>query len=94
MTGIFLWFPKKAKNWKQGLKVKWDGNWKRINHDLHNTLAFYSLIALFIMAVKLHLVNSLYALIVPALVTAFGVFWMRQIIDAQIPNEIRSKTLS
>jgi uncharacterized iron-regulated membrane protein len=51
MTGIFLWFPKKAKNWKQGLKVKWDGNWKRINHDLHNTLAFYSLIALFIMAV-------------------------------------------
>jgi cellobiose transport system permease protein len=27
-------------------------------------------------------------LIVPALVTAFGVFWMRQIIDAQVPNEI------
>ena len=51
LTGIFLWFPKKAKNWKQGLKVKWDSNWKRINHDLHNTLAFYALIALFIMAV-------------------------------------------
>ena len=51
LTGIFLWFPKKAKNWKQGLNVKWSGNWKRINHDLHNTLAFYSLIALFIMAV-------------------------------------------
>jgi uncharacterized iron-regulated membrane protein len=51
LTGIFLWFPKKAKNWKQGLTVKWSGNWKRINHDLHNTLAFYSLIALFIMAV-------------------------------------------
>ncbi|MBM3426118.1 MAG: PepSY domain-containing protein [Bacteroidetes bacterium] len=51
LTGIFLWFPQKAKNWKQGLTVKWSGNWKRINHDLHNTLAFYSLIALFIMAV-------------------------------------------
>ena len=51
LTGIFLWLPKKAKNWKQGLTVKWSGNWKRINHDLHNTLAFYSLIALFIMAV-------------------------------------------
>jgi len=50
-TGLLLWFPKKAKNWKQGLSVKWSGNWKRINHDLHNTLAFYSLIALFIMAV-------------------------------------------
>ena len=51
LTGIFLWLPKKAKNWKQGLTVKWSGNWKRINHDLHNTLAFYSLISLFIMAV-------------------------------------------
>ncbi len=51
LTGIFLWLPKKAKNWKQGLTVKWSGNWKRINHDLHNTLAFYSLITLFIMAV-------------------------------------------
>lgn len=51
LTGIFLWVPQKAKNWKQGLKVKWNGNWKRVNHDLHNTLAFYSLIALFIMAV-------------------------------------------
>jgi uncharacterized iron-regulated membrane protein len=51
LTGIFLWLPKKAINWKQGLTVKWSGNWKRINHDLHNTLAFYSLIALFIMAV-------------------------------------------
>lgn len=51
MTGIFLWFPQKVKNWKQGLSVKWSGNWKRVNHDLHNTLAFYSLGALFIMAV-------------------------------------------
>jgi cellobiose transport system permease protein len=46
------------------------------------------IVPLFIMAGKLNLVNTLYALIVPALVTAFGVFWMRQIIDAQIPNEI------
>lgn len=51
LTGIVIWVPQKAKNWKQGLKVKWDANWKRVNHDLHNTLAFYSLIALFIMAV-------------------------------------------
>jgi cellobiose transport system permease protein len=46
------------------------------------------IIPLFILANKLHLVNTLYALIIPALVTAFGVFWMRQIIDAQIPNEL------
>ena len=46
------------------------------------------IVPLFIMANKLNLVNTLYALIVPAVVTAFGVFWMRQIIDAQVPNEI------
>lgn len=46
------------------------------------------IVPLFIMANKLNLVNTLNALIIPALVTAFGVFWMRQIIDAQVPNEI------
>ncbi|HCX76702.1 MAG TPA: iron transporter, partial [Algoriphagus sp.] len=34
ITGIFIWVPQKVKGWKQGLKVKWSGNWKRINHDL------------------------------------------------------------
>lgn len=33
-------------------------------------------------------IDTLNALIVPALVTAFGVFWMRQVIDAQVPNEM------
>ena len=33
-------------------------------------------------------IDSLNALIIPALVTAFGVFWMRQVIDAQVPNEM------
>jgi uncharacterized iron-regulated membrane protein len=51
ITGIVIWVPNKVKNWKQGLKVKWSGNWKRVNHDLHNSLAFYSLIFLFIMSV-------------------------------------------
>ncbi|GMQ24616.1 hypothetical protein Aoki45_12980 [Algoriphagus sp. oki45] len=51
LTGIVIWFPQKVKNWNQGLKIKWSGNWKRVNHDLHNTLAFYSLIFLFLMAV-------------------------------------------
>jgi uncharacterized iron-regulated membrane protein len=50
ITGIVIWIPNKAKNWRQGLKIRWSGNWKRVNHDLHNTLAFYSLIFLFIMA--------------------------------------------
>ncbi|WP_339706211.1 PepSY-associated TM helix domain-containing protein [Algoriphagus aquimarinus] len=50
ITGIVIWVPNKVKNWKQGLKIKWLGNWKRVNHDLHNSLAFYALIFLFIMS--------------------------------------------
>jgi len=50
LTGLILWWPKKMKNWKQGFKVKTSANWKRINHDLHNTFGFYSFILLLIMA--------------------------------------------
>lgn len=49
ITGIVIWFPQKVRTWRQGLKIKFSANWKRINHDLHNTLAFYSLIFLLVM---------------------------------------------
>ncbi|PTB97091.1 sulfite reductase [Marivirga lumbricoides] len=50
ISGIVIWMPKKWKNWKQGFKIKYNANWKRVNHDLHNTLGFYSAILLLIMA--------------------------------------------
>ena len=46
------------------------------------------IIPLFMIMGNLGLIDSLGALIIPALVTAFGVFWMRQVIDAQVPNEL------
>ena len=46
------------------------------------------LIPMFLLIKNIHLYDSLLALILPAMVTAFGVFWMRQVIDAQIPNEL------
>jgi len=51
ITGIIIWFPKKWKwkAFKPGFKIKFSANWKRINHDLHNTLGFYSCIFLVIM---------------------------------------------
>ena len=49
ITGIIIWIPQKVKAWKQGLRIKWSGNWKRINHDLHNALGFYSVFFLLIM---------------------------------------------
>ena len=49
LTGLVIWFPSKLKSWKQGLVIKYNANWKRVNHDLHNTLAFYSFIFLLLM---------------------------------------------
>lgn len=49
ITGLLIWIPKKLKNWKQGLKIKFNSNWKRLNHDLHNTLGFYALFFLLLM---------------------------------------------
>ncbi|HWK58246.1 MAG TPA: PepSY-associated TM helix domain-containing protein [Parapedobacter sp.] len=51
ITGLVIWFPQKLRTWRQGLRVKWKASWKRVNHDLHNTLAFYSLILLFVMGI-------------------------------------------
>ena len=49
ISGWIIWFPKKVKNWRQGLKIKWNANWKRINFDLHSTLGFYASIFLLLM---------------------------------------------
>ena len=50
ITGIVLWWPKTKNILVQRLKVKWNGGWKRLNHDLHIVLGFYSCIVLFIFA--------------------------------------------
>lgn len=52
ISGLVLWFPKRIKGWKSlkpGFKIKFKAKWKRINHDLHNALGFYSLFILLIM---------------------------------------------
>ncbi|AFL81206.1 hypothetical protein Aeqsu_1726 [Aequorivita sublithincola DSM 14238] len=56
ITGIVLWFPNKKlkklkwKSLKPGFKIDWRGKWKRINHDLHVTLGFYTAVFLVIMS--------------------------------------------
>ncbi len=50
ISGLVIWVPRRAKSWKQGLKIKWSGNWKRVNHDLHNALGFYASLLLLVMA--------------------------------------------
>lgn len=50
LTGIILWWPRTKKVMVQRLRIKWDGGWKRMNHDFHLVFGFYSAIFLFIFA--------------------------------------------
>lgn len=50
ITGFFLWWPKKIKNIKQRLTVKWSASFKRINWDFHSTFGFYSCLFLLVIA--------------------------------------------
>lgn len=47
-----------------------------------------NVIPLFIMANKVRLYGSLWAIIIPSMVTAFGVFWMTQYLQDALPYEL------
>ena len=49
-TGIILWWPKNKAILKQRLSIKKDAGWKRLNHDWHIVLGFYSALFLFVFA--------------------------------------------
>lgn len=50
-SGFILWLPKKLKYLKQNLTIKTNAKFKRLNHDLHNVLGFYSMIFLVFIAI-------------------------------------------
>ncbi|MNQ34210.1 PepSY-associated TM helix [compost metagenome] len=50
ISGFFIWWPKKIKNIKQRLTVKWNASFKRVNWDFHSTFGFYSCLFLLIIA--------------------------------------------
>ncbi|RZK52208.1 MAG: PepSY domain-containing protein, partial [Hymenobacter sp.] len=49
-TGIVLWWPAARNMFTQRLQIKWGSSWKRLNHDFHIVLGFYTSLFLFIMA--------------------------------------------
>lgn len=51
LTGMVVWFPRNLKHYRNGFKIKWKANWKRINHDFHNSFELYSLIFLLMMSI-------------------------------------------
>lgn len=43
VSGLFLWWPRNNKNWRQRLKFDWNvkTRWKRKNFDMHTITGFY-----------------------------------------------------
>jgi len=49
-SGIVLWLPKKRKDLKNRVKIKWSAKWRRVNYDWHNVTGFYISILVVIIA--------------------------------------------
>lgn len=50
LSGIVLWWPRKAKDARQRFSIRWGAKWKRVNYDLHNVLGFYAWAVLILLA--------------------------------------------
>lgn len=51
ISGIIQWWPKKRKDLKKRLAVKWSAKWRRVNYDWHNISGFYIAIVATILAI-------------------------------------------
>ena len=47
-----------------------------------------TLIPAFLVMVKLHMINTYWAMILPGVAGAFGIFWMRQYMAANVPDDL------
>jgi ABC-type glycerol-3-phosphate transport system permease component len=47
-----------------------------------------TLIPSFLVLVRLHLINTYWAMIIPGAASAFGIFWMRQYMIANVPDDL------
>jgi uncharacterized iron-regulated membrane protein len=51
LSGFVLWLPKKWKQLKNVLKIKWKAKFKKINNDIHIVFGFYFLIPLIFISI-------------------------------------------
>jgi uncharacterized iron-regulated membrane protein len=40
LSGLFVWWPG-VKDWRRGLKIKWDASFARLNWDSHSAVGFW-----------------------------------------------------
>lgn len=41
ISGLIPWWPRKKKNLKSSITIKWNARWRRKNYDLHQVMGFY-----------------------------------------------------
>lgn len=70
ISGFVLWLPKKWKQLKNGLKIRWKAKFYRFNYDLHNVLGFYTLLLLLLISITGLYVS--YAWVKSGLIVAMG----------------------
>lgn len=51
LSGLILWWPKKWKQLKNAVKIKWKARFYRLNYDLHNVLGFYFMLLLLFISI-------------------------------------------
>ena len=47
-----------------------------------------AMLPLFLLMKNLHLINTYWAMIIPGAASAFGIFWMRQYMSANVPDDL------
>lgn len=47
-----------------------------------------TLIPVFLVMIKLHIINTYWAMIIPGAASAFGIFWMRQYMGSNVPDDL------
>lgn len=50
-SGFIMWLPKKLKQLKKRLVIKFKAKFYRVNYDLHKVLGFYSILMLFFISI-------------------------------------------
>lgn len=50
ISGLILWWPRRKKDVKQRLTIKWNARWRRVNYDVHSVLGFYAHVIALILA--------------------------------------------
>ena len=50
LTGMVIWWPG-ISNWRHSVMCAWRGDWKRFDWELHSTVGFWTLWAIFLFAI-------------------------------------------